>query len=237
MVEVEAEPRGAELALVAACLAGDVTALAEFERSFSDCLQLGAARVRSDPEFVAEVVQSLRVELFTGAEPRAGSFTARGPLAAWLKVVATRAALDKLRSDRRWQLRSREAPAPAAGSSTGIEGRIDRQRHGEHFTSALRAALDSLDARDRNLLRLRYVSGLSIDGIGLAYSVHRATVARWIASAVEHVGRALREQIEHEGRAHSPSELEGALRALDSQLAGAIASFLGATDPHAEIER
>jgi RNA polymerase sigma-70 factor, ECF subfamily len=226
--DTQRHERDAELELIRACVAGEPAAWQSFEQTLCACLQAGVARVRSEPDFVADVVQELRVALFTGPTPRALSFTGRGPLSAWLKVVATRAALDRLRSSRRRCARQREAEALAPNSSTGVEGRIDRDRHGSEISAALRLTLQALRPRDRNLLRLRYVSGLNIDAIAVAYGVHRATVARWLAGLHDEIGRSLRRQLERRTGAQSPSELEGTLRALDSRLASALASFLGA---------
>jgi RNA polymerase sigma-70 factor (ECF subfamily) len=43
----------------------------------------------------------------------------------------------------------------------------------------------ALTARQRTLLRLAYVDGLTVDAIGRMYAVHRATAARWLAAARE----------------------------------------------------
>jgi RNA polymerase sigma-70 factor (ECF subfamily) len=52
------------------------------------------------------------------------------------------------------------------------------RRHGDAFQKALERSLESLDRRDKTLLRLHFVDELSIDAIGRIYRVHRATVAR-----------------------------------------------------------
>ena len=216
------------------CSAGDPAAWRRFEQVFMPSLQAGAARVRSDREFVAEVVQELRVSLFAGPAPKALSFEGSGPLAAWLKVVATRAALDKVRGQRRSETREVRASALVGTSTTGIESRIDRERLGGQLSCALRNALATLEPRERNLLRLRYAAGLNIDAIGLAYGVHRATIARWLARAYDALGSAVRRELELGGRAQPEAELDRARRALDSRLASALASFLGAPAEESE---
>jgi RNA polymerase sigma-70 factor, ECF subfamily len=52
---------------------------------------------------------------------------------------------------------------------------------------ALREAVAALSERERTVLRLNFLEGLTIDDIGQLYRVHRATVARWIAAARESV--------------------------------------------------
>lgn len=220
--------RDAELELLRNCIGGDRDALRAFEESLSGCLRTGASRVCARPDFVGEVVQEVRVALFTGPEPKALAFAGRGPLAAWLTVVATRAALDKVRSERRARARAEAADWVAGHSSAGPERRIDRLRHGDRLAGAVRRALAELSPRERNLLRLRYASGLNIDAIGSAYGVHRATVARWIASLLAALGRSVRVGLERELKVRDPTELQSALRGFESQMARAVGSFLGA---------
>jgi RNA polymerase sigma-70 factor, ECF subfamily len=53
------------------------------------------------------------------------------------------------------------------------------------FEDALKAQLTTLKLRDRAILRLHVVEGVSIERIAAAYGVHRVTVARWIWNAGE----------------------------------------------------
>ncbi len=52
----------------------------------------------------------------------------------------------------------------------------------DRLIGALEESIQSLDARDKTLLRLNVVDGLNIDVIGRIYKVHRATVARWLVA-------------------------------------------------------
>src|SRR5205809_336497 len=68
------------------------------------------------------------------------------------------------------------------------------------YREAFAAALATLTARDRNLLRQMYLYGATVDELGVLYAVHRATAARWIAQIRDtllrrtrgHIGDALR---------------------------------------------
>jgi RNA polymerase sigma-70 factor, ECF subfamily len=50
----------------------------------------------------------------------------------------------------------------------------------ELFQEALNRAIGELPSRERNVLRMHLVGRCNIDQIGTIYSVHRATVARWL---------------------------------------------------------
>jgi RNA polymerase sigma-70 factor (ECF subfamily) len=55
-----------------------------------------------------------------------------------------------------------------------------RAQYREPFRKAFESALGELPKDDRTVLRLHYVDGLNIEGIGRVFQVHRATVARWL---------------------------------------------------------
>jgi RNA polymerase sigma-70 factor len=56
-------------------------------------------------------------------------------------------------------------------------------RYKSEFEEAVRDALAALPDRDRLLLRLTTVSGLSHEQIATIYKVNQSTVSRWIAKA------------------------------------------------------
>ena len=58
-----------------------------------------------------------------------------------------------------------------------------RMRYKTEFEDAVRDALAALPDRDRLLLRLTAVSGLSHEQIANIYKVNQSTVSRWIARA------------------------------------------------------
>src|SRR5262249_22780652 len=113
---------------------------------------------------------------------------------------------------------------PAAVADPEID--LLRARYAVEFQAALRAALEALPARDRNLLRFSYLEGLSIDEIAAFYRVHRATAARWIGRArdalVEETRRLVLARV-----AVGEAELESLMRDLASQLEVSVRRLLG----------
>jgi RNA polymerase sigma-70 factor (ECF subfamily) len=51
--------------------------------------------------------------------------------------------------------------------------------------------------RDRNLLRLHFLGGVTLEQLAQMYGVHRATVVRWLAAAREAVLAATRDHVAH----------------------------------------
>jgi RNA polymerase sigma-70 factor (ECF subfamily) len=128
----------------------------------------------------------LREKLFMASAdgaPKLGEYAGRGSLAGWLKVVAVRLALTRLRS--------RRAPdTPTDDEATfelpsPLEPELDllRAQYSGAFKVAFQSALQELDPRDRELLRLHFLENMTVDQIGASYRVHRATAARWVARA------------------------------------------------------
>jgi RNA polymerase sigma-70 factor (ECF subfamily) len=174
-----------ELYLCCACLQLDAQAWRHFEARYVSFIAHGVRKVCCDPHEVEEAVQVVRDKLGMGPRPKLASYTGRGPLGAWLQVVAVRTMLDRVRKTQA----AAKIAAPLSDSTpsleSSIEGKLDRARFAGALGTSLKDALRSLSARERGVLRLHYVDGCNIDAIGGIYGVHRATVARWLANMRE----------------------------------------------------
>jgi RNA polymerase sigma-70 factor (ECF subfamily) len=174
-----------DFALAMACSEGAAGALESCDRLCAGAIAAAVSRVDGSPDLHDEVRQVLWQRIFVGAPgqpPRIQSYAGRGPLAAWVAVAAQRIALDLRR---------------AAARTAGADPRADeilpapehpevdylRTRYKTEFEGAVRAALAGLPDRDRLLLRLTIVSGLSHDQLAQIYGVNQSTVSRWIARA------------------------------------------------------
>ena len=160
--------------------------MAQFERTCGAAITAAVARVDRSPELRDEVRQTLWQRLFVGTPgqaPRMLSYAGRGPLAGWVAVAAQRIALDMRRArdaHRRFGSGRRSAACPADDHP---EVDYMRMRYKSEFEDAVRDALAALPDRDRLLLRLTAVSGLSHEQIANIYKVNQSTVSRWIARA------------------------------------------------------
>jgi RNA polymerase sigma-70 factor (ECF subfamily) len=192
----DAERFGADLYLCCACAERNPRATLTFEQETSRVARAAIARVNRDPEFVAETLRELWDKLLFAPDAKVREYSARGPLQAWTRVAAARNAIDRSRAAHHagWA-RQRDLSEHFGGEGSGPESYLTKARYQEAFQQALRHAVGALSAQDRNLLRMHVLDRCSIDQIGRAYGVHRATAARWLERARGHVLASVREQL------------------------------------------
>ena len=180
-----AELYAEDFALGLACADKVPGAVTQVERLCGPAIDAAVARIDRSPELRDEVRQTLWQRLFVGTPdqaPRILSYAGRGPLVGWVAVAAQRIALDL-----------RKAATRAAGSDPDVDQLLPTDEHPEvdylrmryktEFEEAVRDALAALPDRDRLLLRLTTVSGMSHEQIANIYKVNQSTVSRWIARA------------------------------------------------------
>jgi RNA polymerase sigma-70 factor (ECF subfamily) len=143
--------------------------------------QLRLMHLSSDD--AGEITQTVSVRLLIGGKGNAPGLSTYGgstPLAGHAKALAARLALGWNR-DARGDA-EREAETPTAERSWQADAAAALE---PSALAALRAALDGLEPRSRQLLRLHFVDGVSLPEIGRVLSGTRAMVARWLIGARE----------------------------------------------------
>jgi RNA polymerase sigma-70 factor (ECF subfamily) len=175
----------ADLYLACACAEGERHALLAFEQHI---LQRVGSRLGSLPESsVDEVLQVLRQRLLLGrgeSLPKIADYSGRGPLLAWVRISAVRVAGELASRDGREEL-FHESPevlermlAPA-----DPERELLKEDSRQALSAALRQALGTLSERERALLRLHHVHGLTMDRLAVMYGEPRSTVAYRVGQA------------------------------------------------------
>src|SRR5262249_15994791 len=151
-----------------------------------------------------------------GGSPRITQYTGRGPLGAWVRVVALRAAADLARGEKR-HLPLDDASRGKPAVATDPELRYLRVRYQAHFKAALETTLAQLAVKERNVVGMDQLEGMSTNAIGKLFNVHATTVLRWIMGARERIlaetRRLLQEQLAVDDR-----ELESVLALVAKSL-------------------
>jgi RNA polymerase sigma-70 factor (ECF subfamily) len=171
------------LYLAAACLRGVPAAIEAFEREVLPSAKR-ALSGRADAALVDEILQRVRARLLTelNGAPRLAMYAGRGPIGGFVRTVAVHLLSDDEAAARPTEDDDALAALPEAADVEAGLCRLDQQAQ---FREAFREALATLSPRDRALLRLSLLDGLSIDDLAPMYGAHRATVARWLTSARE----------------------------------------------------
>ncbi len=216
-----------DLALAAACAAQESTAHAAFDQILTEVDAAGAS-TRAPKDLIDEVKQLLRVQLLVARDDKPAGiagYKGKGPLRGWVRITATRELIRHLKKA------ARETPsdqqledALGAGDDDPVLEQL-KSEYRAHFASALREAIASLDAEDRTLLRQQIVDKLSIDELGAAYGVHRATAARWLTRARGALVAATHSRLAAK-LAIPVEEVDSVIRLVQSRLDASVVRYL-----------
>lgn len=215
-----------DIYLAAACRAGLPSAIEAFQRVLLPQIDGHIRRLGLPPHLNDELKQRLQVWMLTGPNARIDTYNGTIPLASWLRVCAFRMGLDLIASERR-------APRVADDvelihrlfQSSSVEAELQRAQLAPLFRQVLEESLASLSQRDKTLLRLQIMEGLSIDAIAPIYRVHRATVARWLVDIRRRVVNVVRQHLRSELRTNS-SELTSMIELLRGDIQLSLSRIL-----------
>ncbi len=224
--------RGPELYLCCACAAGQRAAIEALESAYGGHLDAVLSRIsRPGLQTRDDLDQLVRDRLFVrdGDElPRITRYSGHGSFEAWLRVTARRTALNATR---------RKDPVGVANEALALPDHVDdpeldylKGRYQEDFRDAFFEAVNTLEARQRTLLRQSFVHGLNVRQIARMNQVHHATAARWIAAAREQLANGTREALARRLEL-SERELESIMVLIRSRLDLSIARALDSTGP------
>ncbi|MFI5302448.1 MAG: sigma-70 family RNA polymerase sigma factor [Polyangiales bacterium] len=227
--------RAGDLYLTCAALLGDGAAV----RAIRELLRADAARAvshrDSSPAFVDEVVQVLSVKLFLHAEGEPSplaDYGGRASLHAWLSTAAKRTALN-LRRNKDDQSHDEVASSGehALGGIASPELLLLKAKYKSEFEAAIRVAIAAIPVKQRTLLLLHLVQGVTLPQLAAMQNVSRATVARWLSSAREALHDGTRSELTSRLKV-SKSELESLAALVRSQVEVSLPAIVGgATTP------
>lgn len=183
-----------ELYLAIACVRGDNAAIAAFDRDFLGVVPQALASMKLPAATVEDVRSAVRDKLLLAdgdRRPRILHYAGRGRLRGLVQVTATRIAIDRIRLEER----EAELPARDFAAPTDVALSLIKAQYRDAFRDGFARAVETASRRDRNLLRLHFLGGVTLEQLAQMYGVHRATVVRWLAAAREAVFGATREHV------------------------------------------
>lgn len=207
----------------------DAGAIEQFELVIAPHVRGLLRRRNVAADLVDDHLQSLRVQLFLGPTPSILSYAGRGPLRSWVSVTAIRDAMKVWRTwDRQAELDLHIQDGLRA--DTVVDDDMMKAAYRETFRKAFANAIEELSPRERTLLRLNGLDGLSIDELGAFYQVHRSTIARRLDRARAKVRRSTRLQMAAEFAQHG-DDVDAIFGMIESQLDASIHRVLVSSAP------
>jgi RNA polymerase sigma-70 factor (ECF subfamily) len=179
--------RGADLYLVAACLAQLPAAIAEFIERFGSQVPRYVARVARDPDLVSEVRQIIVTRCLVGEADRPAalnSYSGAGSLEGWVRATAVREALAlSKRADRETNRFETILETQMAWADQEIS--LIKKVYSAPVSAAFATACAQLPSEQRALLRLHFAQGVTTAQLATMYGISRATLVRRLTEARE----------------------------------------------------
>jgi RNA polymerase sigma-70 factor (ECF subfamily) len=221
-----------ELALACACTNADRRALAIVEARYMSVVAPALAHMRLDAATVDDVAQAVRDKLLVadaGEEIKLLRYAGRGTLHGLVKVTAVRTAISLLRKQ--------GGVAPSSDDFERLAEPTDdpelhflKTRYRQAFKRAFAKAVGMLEGRERNVLRLHHMGGMTLEQVGRMYGIDRSTVVRLLQKVrgklFTNTCTALREEL-----AIAPTELDGVLELIRSRFEVSLGRLLETVKP------
>jgi RNA polymerase sigma-70 factor (ECF subfamily) len=214
-----------DLYVACACATGSTVAIGVFHARHAADINRVLRGV--DRRGFDDARQILDHRLFVGPAPKIATYTGRGPLGRWLRVVLGRLLLEviakrePLADD--WDI----AALPVATDNPQLAFLKERCR--VEYKLAFADALSGLPDRERTILAQYHVDGLTIDELGALYRVHRVTASRWVIKAQDLLRQRLVALLE-ERLGLSPDDVTSVTRMVRSQLSLSLARLVRPDD-------
>jgi len=209
-----------DLYLALACARGDRIAWEHFADQYLPLLKRFALQACRNRDACEDLAQEIVTTLLGDSSPashtpageglsapshgvssgKLGSYSGRGSLAGWLRAAVSHAAVDRFRRARKdvslEEVSEREV-LPAVGTSGSTESADQRldSRWGPVLAECVAREIAELAARDRLLLRLYHLQGVSLKLIGARFGVHEATASRWLEHARQEVSKRVEQEL------------------------------------------
>lgn len=218
----------AELYLALGCARGDEAAVVAFDRDYLSVVPQALAAMKLPAATVEDVRSAVRDKLLLAdgdRRPRIVDYAGRGRLRGLVQVTATRTAIDRIRLEER----EAELPARDFAAPTDVALSLIKAQYREAFRAGFARAVETASRRDRNLLRLHFLGGVTLEQLAQMYGVHRATVVRWLAAAREAVFGATREHVAQQLNAPA-DELDEMFDLVKSRVELSVERLLGSIE-------
>ncbi len=209
------EIRSDDLCLILACEAGDEAAWEDLVANFDSTVKSAARKVSSNAEDAEDLASSIWAELYGLRTDAAGNkksklayYSGRGSLGGWLRAVVSQLAVDEYRKVSRFvqveEDRELDVAAEAGSENDHLvshaldpEEMLTENSTRADVTQALAAAVASLDAEDRLIMKLYYFDELRLKDIAASFGYHEATASRKLTRVQSEIRKCVEKELKN----------------------------------------
>jgi len=216
-----------DLFLAFACLSEASNAVEAFQADYRPIVSATAQRFDGSGHLAEELWQQLARTWFVkdgDRVPRIGAYHGRGPLSAWVRTCAKRAAIRMVKPKTSEVLMTHEALAEELTEACDQELVLLKNHYAELFRQELLGALGELPGRDRTLLQLHLIAGLSTTRIAEMYQVNQSTISRQLQRTAANIFGRLKQRV-HARLGVATAELEALIDLARSQIEFTLSSL------------
>jgi RNA polymerase sigma-70 factor (ECF subfamily) len=188
-----------DLCLIVACERNDEKAWEDLVSNYDSVVKSAARKIASGSEDADDLASSIWAELYGLRQDEDGArktklayYSGRGSLGGWLRAIISQMAVDRFRKQSRMvqieEAREFEILAEESSNNSNNEHIVSHAENPEEIYSeqqtahdvaeALQAAVASLEAEDRLILKMYYFDGLKLKDIAAVFGYHEATASR-----------------------------------------------------------
>jgi RNA polymerase sigma-70 factor (ECF subfamily) len=212
--------------LACACATRARGAAAAFEQRFGRVIRRAVSRVLDTVDERQEAEQRAWQHLIveeTEGPPRIAHYLGQAPLEKWVSVASMRVAISFGRTESAERRLREKAIAEASGVDP--EALFAQGRLRTAFETAVSDALARLKPRERLVMKLFLVSGMTLDAIGKSLGITRQAVSKTLARARESIVKNVEASVK-QSLQMSKEDLTSVLRYVASQLDVSISRVL-----------
>jgi RNA polymerase sigma-70 factor (ECF subfamily) len=222
LAEIAAE----DVYLACACAERVRGAAAAFEERYGRVIRRAVSRVLDTADECQEAEQRAWQHLLvdvTEGPPRISRYLGRGPLEKWVSVASMRIAISFGRTESAERHLREKAIAEASGVDP--EALFAKGKLRDAFESAVTEALARLKPRERLVMKLFLVSGMTLDAIGKSLGITRQAVSKTLARARQTIVDQVQASVQQTLKM-TKEDLTSVLRYVASQLDVSISRVL-----------
>jgi RNA polymerase sigma-70 factor, ECF subfamily len=216
-----------DLYFACACAHRVSGAAASFEIRFGRTIRVAVSRVLAGSADRDEAEQRTRQALLVGSDDKPAKiaqYLGHGSLEGWIRIAAIRLAISLGRSEAA-ERRVRDKAVTAMTDQFDPETLVMKSQLRPELEAAVEEALECLEGRQRLLLRLYLVSGMTLSAIGKSFGVSQSTVSLLLVKTRRNVLASVRQRLKTR-LGVSKSDLPSVARLVASQLNVSIARLL-----------